>query len=196
MSRRLKDELIRDVIQLAREHQAANDAFDEVAYEKLGINRTDGRCLDILENQGPMTAGRLAELSGLTTAAVTSVLDRLEKAGYARRVRDENDRRQVIVELTPRLAEDLGPPRQGSRRRDRADVARRSQAGYGVLPARARRQQASHRTGALAQLRLSHSSIVTGAARAEKSPVSRISSAALAIAPTATQVRPPPTLTR
>ena len=93
------------VIHLARAHQAANDAFDEVAYQKLGINRTDGRCLDIVENQGPITAGRLAELSGLTTAAVTAVLDRLERAGYARRVRDAKDRRQVIVELTPLMAE-------------------------------------------------------------------------------------------
>jgi hypothetical protein len=75
--------------------------FDEVAYEKLGINRTDGRCLDIVENQGPLTAGELAELSGLTTAAVTSVLDRLEQAGYARRVRSEPGQRQVMVELTP-----------------------------------------------------------------------------------------------
>ena len=93
------------MIHLARAHQAANDAFDEVAYQKLGINRTDGRCLDIVENQGPMTAGRLAELSGLTTAAVTAVLDRLERAGYARRVRDAKDRRQVFVELTPLMAE-------------------------------------------------------------------------------------------
>jgi DNA-binding MarR family transcriptional regulator len=105
VSRESKEELIGQVIHLARAHQAANDAFDEVAYQKLGINRTDGRCLDIVENQGPMTAGRLAELSGLTTAAVTAVLDRLEKAGYARRVRDESDRRQVIVELTPLMAE-------------------------------------------------------------------------------------------
>jgi DNA-binding MarR family transcriptional regulator len=105
MSRDSKNELIEQVITLAREHQAANDAFDEVGYQKLGINRTDGRCLDIVQNHGPMTAGQLAELSGLTTAAVTSVLDRLEKAGYARRVRDHNDRRQVIVELTPLLAE-------------------------------------------------------------------------------------------
>jgi len=100
-----KEELVREVIHLARAHQAANEAFDEVAYQKLGINRTDGRCLDIVENQGPMTAGRLAQLSGLTTAAVTAVLDRLERAGYARRVRDAADRRQVIVELTPLLAE-------------------------------------------------------------------------------------------
>jgi DNA-binding MarR family transcriptional regulator len=105
MSRESKKELVEQVIHLARAHQAANDAFDEVAYQKLGINRTDGRCLDIVENQGPMTAGRLAELSGLTTAAVTAVLDRLERAGYARRVRDQTDRRQVIVELTPLMAE-------------------------------------------------------------------------------------------
>ena len=55
-----------------------------------------------------MTAGRLAELAGLTTAAVTSVLDRLERAGYARRVRDQEDRRQVIVEVTPLLEERAG----------------------------------------------------------------------------------------
>ena len=105
MSRESKRDLVEQVIHLARAHQAANDAFDEVAYEKLGINRTDGRCLDIVENAGRMTAGRLAELSGLTTAAVTAVLDRLERAGYARRVRDVKDRRQVIVELTPLMAE-------------------------------------------------------------------------------------------
>ena len=102
-----------EVISAARAHQAANDAFDEVAFQKLGINRTDGRCLDILENQGPLSAGRLAELSGLTTAAVTAVLDRLERVGYARRVRDEHDRRQVNVELTPefrRRAERIWAP--------------------------------------------------------------------------------------
>jgi DNA-binding MarR family transcriptional regulator len=76
-----------------------------VAARKLGVNRIDLRCLNILDNQGPITAGRLAELSGLTTAAVTAVLDRLERAGYARRVRDEKDRRQVIVELTPLIPE-------------------------------------------------------------------------------------------
>jgi DNA-binding MarR family transcriptional regulator len=109
MSRELKKKLAADLIHLARAHEAANDAFDEVACEKLGINRTDLRCLNIVDNQGPMTAGRLATLSGLTTAAVTTVLDRLERAGYARRVREQADRRQVIVELTPLLAERAGP---------------------------------------------------------------------------------------
>lgn len=101
--------LVDELIHLARAHEAANDAFDEVAREKLGINRTDLRCLNIIENDGPMTAGRLAELSGLTTAAVTSVLDRLERAGYARRVREQRDRRQVLVEITPLLAERATP---------------------------------------------------------------------------------------
>ena len=109
MSREKKQVLADELIRLARAHEAANDAFDEVAREKLGINRTDLRCLNIIENQGPMTAGRLATLSGLTTAAVTSVLDRLERAGYARRVRDHEDRRQVTVELTPLLAERATP---------------------------------------------------------------------------------------
>jgi DNA-binding MarR family transcriptional regulator len=109
LSREKKHVLAGELIHLARAHEAANDAFDEVAREKLGINRTDLRCLNIVDNHGPMTAGRLAELSGLTTAAVTSVLDRLERAGYARRMRDQEDRRQVMVEVTPLLAERATP---------------------------------------------------------------------------------------
>jgi DNA-binding MarR family transcriptional regulator len=109
MSRETKAELAEQLVHLVRAHEAANDAFDEVACRKLGINRTDLRCLNIVENHGSMTAGRLAELSGLTTAAVTTVLDRLERAGYARRTRDSEDRRQVIVELTPLLVERAGP---------------------------------------------------------------------------------------
>jgi DNA-binding MarR family transcriptional regulator len=103
VSRETKDQLAEEVILAAREEEAANDAFDEVAAQKLGVNRTDLRCLNILEYQGPITAGRLAQESGLTTAAVTGVLDRLEARGYARRVRGEKDRRQVTVELTPAL---------------------------------------------------------------------------------------------
>jgi DNA-binding MarR family transcriptional regulator len=109
VSREKKQALTDEIIHLARAHEAANDAFDEVAREKLGINRTDLRCLNIVENEGPIPAGRLAELSGLTTAAVTSVLDRLERAGYARRVRGGDDRRQVLVEITPLLAERATP---------------------------------------------------------------------------------------
>jgi DNA-binding MarR family transcriptional regulator len=79
----------------------------------LGINRTDGRCLDIVDREEPITAGKLAERSGLTTAAVTAVLDRMEEAGYLRRLRDADDRRRVLVELTPlarKRAEEIWGP--------------------------------------------------------------------------------------
>ena len=66
-----------------RAAQAPIDQLDDAACRALGINRTDGRCLDIIDREGPVPAGRLAEASGLTTAAVTAVIDRLEKAGYA-----------------------------------------------------------------------------------------------------------------
>ena len=81
-------------------HQNAQDAFDDAAGRVLGINRTDQRCMDLIDLHGSMTAGRLAAESGLSTGAVTTVLDRMERAGYVRRVRDTEDRRRVLVELT------------------------------------------------------------------------------------------------
>lgn len=86
-----------------RASQAANDIFDETLVAFLGINRTDGRCLDIIDRFGKVSAGQLAIESGLTTGAVTAVIDRLETAGYVRRVRDPIDRRKVWVELTDEM---------------------------------------------------------------------------------------------
>jgi DNA-binding MarR family transcriptional regulator len=75
-------------------------AFDNRAAEALGVNRTDLHCLNIVENRGGVTAGALAVEAGLTTGAVTGVVDRLEHAGYARRVPDPVDRRRVKIEVT------------------------------------------------------------------------------------------------
>ena len=107
MSRQTKKELIDELTFEVRAAQSAVDQMDDAACRALGINRTDGRCLDIIDREGPVAAGRLAEASGLTTAAVTAVIDRLERAGYARRIGDPNDRRRVLVELTP-LARERG----------------------------------------------------------------------------------------
>jgi DNA-binding MarR family transcriptional regulator len=85
----------------------ANDALDEAFAHLLQVNRTDGRCLDILHRVGRITAGDLAAHAGLTTGAITVVADRLEHAGYLRRVRQAGDRRKVHVELTER-AQTLG----------------------------------------------------------------------------------------
>jgi DNA-binding MarR family transcriptional regulator len=67
--------------------------------EKIGINVTDLNCLNILALGGRLTAGELAKQTGLTTASITGVLDRLEEAGFVRRERDPGDRRRVIVRL-------------------------------------------------------------------------------------------------
>lgn len=83
-----------------RANQTATDVFDEALTSFLGVNRTDGRCLDIVERHGRVSAGQLANESGLTTGAVTTVVDRLESAGYARRIRDQLDRRKVWIEVT------------------------------------------------------------------------------------------------
>jgi DNA-binding MarR family transcriptional regulator len=79
---------------------AASD-FDERAAKKLKLSRTDMRCLDLIGRLGPMTAGRLAEECGLTTGAVTFILDHLEAAGMVTRRRDTEDRRRVWVEIAP-----------------------------------------------------------------------------------------------
>ncbi len=94
--RRLFDELMVEF----RASQNATDRFDQAVADTLGLNRTDLRVIDIIEREGRLTAGQVAERTGLTTGAVTAVIDRLEEAGYARRVRDTEDRRRVFVEVT------------------------------------------------------------------------------------------------
>jgi len=70
--------------------------------ERLGLNITDHKALDFAcRGGGAVTAGELAELTGLTTGAITGVIDRLEKAGFARRERDPNDRKHIIIHPIP-----------------------------------------------------------------------------------------------
>jgi DNA-binding transcriptional ArsR family regulator len=73
----------------------------QMSAERIGINVTDLNCLNIVALTGPMTAGELARATGLTTASITGVLDRLEDGGFVRRERDPKDRRRVIVTLNP-----------------------------------------------------------------------------------------------
>ncbi len=73
--------------------------MSQAAADRIGINATDLNCLNILSFQGHMTAGELARATGLTTASITGVVDRLEEAGYVRRERDPHDRRRVVIQL-------------------------------------------------------------------------------------------------
>jgi DNA-binding MarR family transcriptional regulator len=71
----------------------------QAAADRIGLNATDLNCLNILSFSGEMTAGELAKQTGLSTASITGVADRLEEAGYVRRERDPKDRRRVVIRL-------------------------------------------------------------------------------------------------
>jgi DNA-binding MarR family transcriptional regulator len=108
MSREISPERQRLYAELGdevRANQRATDVIDDLLAEAMGVNRTDARCMDILDQHGRMSAGDLAEASGLTTGAITAVIDRLERAGLARRVPDPSDRRRVLVEPTEKALE-------------------------------------------------------------------------------------------
>jgi len=90
---------------LVRRTQVLTQMLDEAAALYLGINTTDGRALDVIDQAGGrITAGDLARELRLSTGAVTTIVDRLEKAGYARRVADPDDRRRVLIEATAKVA--------------------------------------------------------------------------------------------
>jgi len=108
-----REALLQALIDEIRAGQRATELVDEAACRLMGINRTDGRCLDILEQRSRMGAGELAAEARLTSGAITAVIDRLERAGYARRVSDPDDRRRVLVEPTEKayaVSEELMGP--------------------------------------------------------------------------------------
>jgi DNA-binding MarR family transcriptional regulator len=93
-----------------RETSAQSVLFSQAVADRVSINPTDLESLDILVRNGPMAAGRLAAMTGLTTGAITGLVDRLERRGYARREPHPTDRRSVIVEpLVENAERDLGP---------------------------------------------------------------------------------------
>lgn len=71
--------------------------FHSAVAESLGLSVTEWKCLGLLGRMGPLPAKKLAELSGLTTGAITGLVDRLEKSGYVIRDSNPTDRRSVIV---------------------------------------------------------------------------------------------------
>ncbi|MEU6577246.1 MarR family transcriptional regulator [Streptomyces sp. NPDC046805] len=80
--------------------QQSFDAFDEAVATRLGLNRTDLRCLDVVLGSGPLSAGGISTAVKLSPAATTTAIDRLERAGYVTRTRDDENRRRVLVTAT------------------------------------------------------------------------------------------------
>jgi DNA-binding MarR family transcriptional regulator len=118
LSKLSRDELIQEFIAAVRASQTATQTLDHAVAEYLGLDDSAYRCLDILDQEGPMTAGHLAERARLSPGAITALLDRLEHKRLARRTRDTKDRRRVLVEVTPDLrqgaAELYGAPEEGA----------------------------------------------------------------------------------
>jgi DNA-binding MarR family transcriptional regulator len=102
--------LLQELENAMRKVSSQGAMFAKIVADRAGISSADMDCIDFVNVEGRMTAGRLAELTGLTTGAITGVVDRLEEAGFVRRERDENDRRKVfIVPVAERMTE-MGRP--------------------------------------------------------------------------------------
>jgi DNA-binding MarR family transcriptional regulator len=82
---------------LGRDLSTAVVLFHEAIAAQLGMSATEWKCLSLLDQHGPSTAGSMAQLSGFTTGAITGIVDRLERAGYACREPHPNDRRSIVI---------------------------------------------------------------------------------------------------
>ena len=88
---------MQDLEHAMRKSSAQGTIYASAVADSVGISSSDMDCMDFLNLEGRMTAGRLAELTGLTTGAITGVVDRMEKVGLVRRERDAEDRRKVFI---------------------------------------------------------------------------------------------------
>lgn len=104
-----REEILASVNHALREVAALCTFYSQLVADRLGINSTDLECLDVIVLHGGLAAGDLARATGLTTGAVTGVLDRLERAGFARRTADPQDRRRVLVQPTKDVARRVAP---------------------------------------------------------------------------------------
>jgi DNA-binding MarR family transcriptional regulator len=109
MTRRTTSSLKSIVDLLGKRLSTATLGFHAALADRMGVSVADNKCLSILLQFGPMTAGELAQRIGLTTGAVTGVIDRLERARFAHRTADPKDRRRVVVEpaLTRKREQEL-----------------------------------------------------------------------------------------
>lgn len=107
------DELASSVLASIRKLGNRAALFGQAVAERLGLAGTDVDCLEILSEEGPLTVGRLAELTGLTTGSATRMVDRLEQGGWVRRTPDPADRRRVLVEPVPGVMAKVGAMHRG-----------------------------------------------------------------------------------
>ena len=100
MSRGLTAKAKADLLDEARSLSGDFDKLSQAVSEQVGLSSTELLAMDLVSRSGPVTAGHLARELHLTTGAITGLIDRLERAGFARRGSDPNDRRRVLVKAT------------------------------------------------------------------------------------------------
>ena len=86
---------------LGAELSTAVILFHEAIGHRLGLSAADQRALRIIAGRGPLTAGTLAQLTGLSPGAVTGLVDRLERGGHVTRAADPADRRRIVISALP-----------------------------------------------------------------------------------------------
>jgi DNA-binding MarR family transcriptional regulator len=101
-----RSHLLQTLARVGREHSDATVLFHAAVAERLDLHPTDEKALSVLQRLGPLSAGDLARRTGLATASVTNLVDRLERKGFVRRVRDPRDRRRIVVEARPDRVEE------------------------------------------------------------------------------------------
>lgn len=94
---KIKADLLNDINQQLRKFSTRNVLFQQNIAQSMGLVHTDLKTADILNEKGPLTAGDISQITGLSTGSVTALLDRLEHAGFIKREKDPNDRRKVII---------------------------------------------------------------------------------------------------
>jgi DNA-binding MarR family transcriptional regulator len=127
MARHRAAQLKADLADALRRHSGLTVLFHAAVADRIGLGAADHKCLDLLLRLGPLTAGDLAGKTGLTTGAITGVVDRLERAGYAVRAGAPDDRRRVVVQpVRDKALADFGPVFEGLARATSAMLDRYS----------------------------------------------------------------------
>ena len=111
-----REALLAGVLREVRRMTAQSVLIGDAVSARFGLGSTDLECLDLALLSGGATAGEIARATGLTTGAITGVIDRLENAGYVRRERDPSDRRKVVVRARPAMTRRIAPVYQSLQR--------------------------------------------------------------------------------
>jgi DNA-binding MarR family transcriptional regulator len=101
--------LLGDVAMAMREVTSLSVLYHQMMAQRLGVNSTDLQCLERVAANRNVTAGDLARVTGLTSGSITTVIDRLEQAGFVSRLRNDVDRRKVFVAATPAMRRQTEP---------------------------------------------------------------------------------------